>query len=55
MKTEQYIISGMSCAACSASVERVIKRLEGVKTRIRLGSLEENVINEEFLINLSFR
>jgi len=31
MKTEQYIISGMSCAACSASVNRVITRLEGVK------------------------
>ena len=31
MKTESYIISGMSCAACSASVNRVISRLEGVK------------------------
>lgn len=31
MKTEQYKISGMSCAACSASVERVVKRLDGVK------------------------
>ena len=30
MKTEQYIISGMSCAACSASVNRVITRLDGV-------------------------
>lgn len=30
MKTEQYIISGMSCAACSASVTRVVTRLEGV-------------------------
>lgn len=30
MKTEQYTISGMSCAACSASVNRVITRLEGV-------------------------
>ncbi|MBP3599464.1 MAG: heavy metal translocating P-type ATPase [Clostridia bacterium] len=32
MKTEQYIISGMSCAACSASVTRVVSRLEGVAT-----------------------
>lgn len=32
MKIEQYIISGMSCAACSASVGRVITRLEGVET-----------------------
>jgi len=31
MKTEQYIISGMSCAACSASVNRVVTRLEGVE------------------------
>ncbi len=30
MKTENYIISGMSCAACSASVTRVVSRLEGV-------------------------
>ena len=30
MKTEQYIIIGMSCAACSASVNRVITRLDGV-------------------------
>lgn len=30
MKTSQYIISGMSCAACSASVNRVVSRLEGV-------------------------
>ncbi len=31
MKKEQYLISGMSCAACSASVNRVVSRLEGVK------------------------
>lgn len=30
MKIERYKISGMSCAACSASVERVVKRLDGV-------------------------
>jgi len=30
MKTEQYEITGMSCAACSASVERVTRRLDGV-------------------------
>ncbi len=30
MKTEIYKISGMSCAACSASVNRVVSRLEGV-------------------------
>lgn len=31
MKTEEYIISGMSCAACSASVQRVVSRLDCVK------------------------
>lgn len=30
MKTLQYDISGMSCAACSASVNRVVSRLDGV-------------------------
>ncbi len=30
MKTNTYNISGMSCAACSASVKRVVSRLEGV-------------------------
>ncbi len=31
MKTSKFIISGMSCAACSASVNRVVTRLDGVK------------------------
>lgn len=31
MKTERYLISGMSCAACSSSVMRVVSRLDGVK------------------------
>lgn len=30
MKTSQYDISGMSCAACSSSVNRVVSRLQGV-------------------------
>lgn len=32
MKTMTYNISGMSCAACSSSVQRVVSRLEGVKS-----------------------
>ena len=32
MKTSIYNISGMSCAACSASVNRVVSRLDGVIT-----------------------
>lgn len=31
MKTEVYNITGMSCAACSSAVERVTRKLEGVK------------------------
>ncbi len=30
MKTESFKITGMSCAACSASVNRVVSKLEGV-------------------------
>ncbi|MDO4295585.1 MAG: heavy metal translocating P-type ATPase [bacterium] len=32
MKTEVYCIEGMSCAACSAAVERVTRRLDGVES-----------------------
>lgn len=31
MKEEIYIISGMSCAACSSAVERVTRKLDGVE------------------------
>lgn len=31
MKQEIYIISGMSCAACSSAVERVTRKLDGVE------------------------
>ena len=31
MRTEQYRIDGMSCAACSSAVERVTKKLGGVE------------------------
>ena len=27
---EQYIVTGMSCAACSARVEKAVSKLEGV-------------------------
>ena len=32
MKTEVYCIEGMSCAACSAAVERVTRKLDGVES-----------------------
>ena len=31
MREETYLIEGMSCAACSAAVERVTRKLEGVE------------------------
>ncbi|PNV63958.1 copper-translocating P-type ATPase [Clostridium sp. chh4-2] len=31
MTTEQYHVTGMSCAACSSAVERVTRKMEGVK------------------------
>ena len=31
MKEETYIITGMSCAACSSAVERVTRKIEGVE------------------------
>ncbi len=32
MKTQQYNVTGMSCAACSSSVQRVVTRLQGVQS-----------------------
>ena len=31
MKCETYLIEGMHCAACSAAVERVTRKLDGVQ------------------------
>ena len=31
MKTEVYDIEGMTCASCSAAVERVTRKLPGVE------------------------
>ncbi len=44
MKTKTYKISGMACAACSVSVERVVSRLEGVK------KCEVNLITEKMSV-----
>ncbi len=45
MKQEQYNISGMSCAACSSSVQRVVSRLDGVE------SCEVNLITGKMTVN----
>lgn len=41
MKNETYLITGMHCAACSAAVQRVVLRLDGVK------NCEVNLITEK--------
>ena len=41
MKNETYVITGMHCAACSAAVQRVISRLDGVE------NCEVNLITEK--------
>ena len=45
MKQEIYNISGMSCAACSSSVQRVVSRLDGVE------SCEVNLITGKMTVN----
>ena len=48
MKTEVYNIDGMSCAACSSAVERVTRRLEGVKeSNVNLTTAKMTISYEE--------
>lgn len=48
MITERYHIGGMSCAACSASVERVTGRMEGVeKSAVNLATGELRIVYDE--------
>lgn len=44
MKKEIYLISGMSCAACSSSVHKVVSRLDGVT------ECEVNLITEKMTV-----
>ena len=32
MKTEKYDVTGMTCAACQANVERCVRKLDGVQS-----------------------
>ena len=57
MIEENYSITGMSCAACSASVERVTRKLEGVSesevnltTEIMRIVYDENVVSKEQIV-----
>ena len=57
MREEQYEISGMHCAACSASVERVTRRLDGVErsdvnltTGIMTICYDENLVGSDQIV-----
>ncbi|MDD3141150.1 MAG: cation transporter, partial [Lachnospiraceae bacterium] len=57
MKNEKYSITGMSCAACSSAIERVTRKMEGVKesnvnltTGILTISYDESVVTPENII-----
>ena len=46
MQKERYQVTGMSCAACSAAVERSVKKLEGLQT-VQVNLLR-NVMDVEY-------
>ena len=55
---EKYLITGMSCAACSARVDKAVRKLEGVKelnvnllTNSMVISYDENILNDSDIIN----
>jgi Cu+-exporting ATPase len=59
MKTLSYKISGMSCAACSARIEKALRRTKGIKsanvnlaTNSMLVEFEEEVIDSNQIIKV---
>lgn len=52
MKEETYLIEGMTCASCSAAVERVTRRLEGVeRSDVNLATNRMVICYDEALVN----
>ena len=52
MKTETYNIEGMECAACSAAVEKVTKRLNGVsQSSVNLATKKLLITYDETLVS----
>lgn len=52
MKTEVFRVSGMSCAACSANIERITRSLNGVKeANVNLTTERLTITYNEELIN----
>ena len=51
MKTESYLIGGMHCAACSASVERVTRAIKGVaESNVNLTTEKMTITYDETLV-----
>lgn len=57
MTTQKYIITGMTCAACSSAVERVTRKMEGVSesnvnltTGLMTITYDEALLSEELII-----
>ncbi|MFB0921240.1 MAG: heavy metal translocating P-type ATPase [Oscillospiraceae bacterium] len=52
MKEETYDIGGMHCAACSSSIERVTRKLEGVeRSDVNLPMNRMTIVYDESLVN----
>jgi len=56
MENEKYDITGMSCAACSARVEKAVKNVEGVKevsvnllTNSMIVSYDDNLSSKDII------
>lgn len=48
MKTETYIIKGMTCASCSAAVERVTRKMDGVEvSNVNLATNKMSITYDE--------
>lgn len=48
MRTEVYVIKGMTCASCSAAVERVTRKMEGVeKSDVNLATNKMTITYDE--------
>lgn len=52
MKTENYDIKGMTCASCSAAVERVTRKLEGVsESNVNLATNKMTITYDEHALS----
>ena len=47
MKKETYNVTGMSCAACSASIEKTLNKIDGIKASVNLATEKVNVEFDE--------